>query len=719
MKELESKNRAKELDALSNVRNSKEFWTTLRKFTPRAPSTCPLPVEAWESYYTAHHTINLPRLRSFRFVHTHPVLDSAISFKETLKTLSQLSNNIAPGPNGLTNEFYKNLPPPGIAAITNLFNKVLCSGSVPDCWGWVKTIVLHKKGDRMDHNNYRNIALFNCIAKIYTLLIANRMRSWAEHAKIIPEYQGSFRKNRGCDDNLFSLLSAIQIAMNQPGRYLFAIFVDFKQAFDSVQHHLLWDRLRDLGLGSKALNSIIDLYEKLYMFYEINGVRSNKLKISIGTPQGDPISPLLFILFISGLEQHLRDAGFEGSSLGRALEILTLAYADDIVLLADTAQATQKILNALATFCAALGLSVNTKKTQIIIFHKSPKYLSMPVFTYNGNIIVTPKSYTYLGSIFSRSGKFNKAVIDRISKINQAIGSSLNKLRRAQPKSSLPAEKLYNAVVSTTLLYGAEFWADGREKQLRATQSKYFKQLYGWPRSTPHYVVRLETKNPSLDIEILKNKLRWLVKLLNMDESRLPRKCYTRLLGISNRNPDSPNANWVSTLRRELALLGFAAIFDEQNPEQISEHIELIVAKKADVLKRYDLDRTYASSFCPIYKSILQEEPNYLHFNLSRNKLRLISQARVSSKRGVYFFWDNLRIKLNAENSCPVCNWDCPDDLQHFLTACVASDQIRGKFSSLGHSVQEILRVGTPRDADVLFIFLKNLIALRFSIASS
>lgn len=719
MNALERDRRAREIDVISNTSNSREFWSTLRKLAPRPSSTCPLSIQSWESFYLTNYSEPFAGIPRQRFQTIHPVLDTPISTVEICSILSHLANNKAPGPNGLTNEFYKSLPPPGIAALKHLFNTVLETGVVPETWGRVKTIVLHKSGDKLDHNNYRNIALFNSITKIYTKIIAIRLQRLCEQEGILPDYQGGFRWERGCDDNLFSLLSAVQIALDQPGRYLFAIFIDFKQAFDSVQHQLLWNKMRELKLGSKALNSIIDLYEKLEMYYEINGEKSNNMKISRGTPQGESLSPLLFILFISGLEKHLREAGLTGSSLGGSFELLTLAFADDFVLLADSAQATQKTLNVLHTYCSSLNLTVNTKKTQVIIFHKSPKYISMPTFTFNDCALKTTNKYKYLGITFSKSGKFNEAVIDRVSKTNQAIGSTVQKLRKAQPRSSLPAEKLFNTVIRTILLYAAEFWAEGFELDLIKAQSNYFKQLYGWHFSTPHYVTQFESGVQGLGSVILKKKLRWLVKLLRMDESRIPRKAYNRLLVLSIINPDSQNPNWVNSLRRELFALGFGEIFDNQDPDSIINHMESIVAAKEHLSRQQNLRRISASSYCPLYRHLLQESPNYLHFNLSCSKLALISQARVSSIREVNLFWNNYRIKLDPRDYCPVCCWDCPDDLIHFLTACPASELIRLKFTSLGSSVDEILRVRSPREADILFIFLNQLIKLRIKIAGS
>lgn len=173
-----------------------------------------------------------------------------------------------------------------MSTLTNLFNQVLSSGSVPDIWASVKTVVIFKKkGDIHDPANYRNIALFNCITKIYTQILAVRLKCWAESNKIIPDFQSGFREERCCTDNLFSLSAAIQTVINKKSRYVIAIFVDFEKAFDSVIHSKLWHKLISLG-ESKALQSIMNLYSKLHMQYIINGAESKKMVINKGTPQG-------------------------------------------------------------------------------------------------------------------------------------------------------------------------------------------------------------------------------------------------------------------------------------------------------------------------------------------------------------------------------------------------------------------------------------------------
>lgn len=107
---------------------------------------------------------------------------------------------------------------------------------VPKDWGNLTTFMLHKKGNFSDPENFRTITLVSSLAKIFTQFICDRLVSWAESLQLIPESQAGFRKNRSCLDNLFNLLSVIQIHLSTPRSVVYAIFVDFKGAFPSVCH---------------------------------------------------------------------------------------------------------------------------------------------------------------------------------------------------------------------------------------------------------------------------------------------------------------------------------------------------------------------------------------------------------------------------------------------------------------------------------------------------
>ena len=80
-------------------------------------------------------------------------------------------------------------------------------------------------------------------------------------------------------------------------------FVDFKKAFDTVDHKLLYNKLYQLGLSSEIINIIRQIYDNAYLTLEMNGNKSSNIKINRGVLQGDSLSPRLFSLFISDFDR--------------------------------------------------------------------------------------------------------------------------------------------------------------------------------------------------------------------------------------------------------------------------------------------------------------------------------------------------------------------------------------------------------------------------------
>ncbi|CAD6237858.1 GSCOCG00012496001-RA-CDS [Cotesia congregata] len=167
--------------------------------------------------------------------------------------------------------------------------------------------MLHKKGDPSDLQNYRGIALVNCITKIFTSIINDRLRYWAESNGLLPEEQAGFRENRSCDDNIFILQTTLQMLIRHKGASALILFIDFKRAFDSVPHEKLWCKLASIGLCPKLVNILIKLYASIKMYIKSNNDLSDPIEITEGVLQGEVLSPLLFILYISDMVDYFEN----------------------------------------------------------------------------------------------------------------------------------------------------------------------------------------------------------------------------------------------------------------------------------------------------------------------------------------------------------------------------------------------------------------------------
>lgn len=154
--------------------------------------------------------------------------------------------------------------------------------------------------------------LINHIAKLFTYMLNKRLEKWAKFPKVILETQAGFWERRGCNDNLFSILSAINIRLGQRQAKLYVLFVYFKRAFDSINYKLLWMKLLNMGVSAKLVRLLREMSCSVSFSVKCNGDCSSNFIVSEGVLQGKLLSPLLFILFISDIEDVFKANGCVG-----------------------------------------------------------------------------------------------------------------------------------------------------------------------------------------------------------------------------------------------------------------------------------------------------------------------------------------------------------------------------------------------------------------------
>ena len=112
---------------------------------------------------------------------------------------------------------------------------------------WCKGMIfpIFKDGYKRDTGNFRGITLLSIVGKVFTSILNDRLVRWSEERKILVEEQGGFRPQRGCPDQLFSL---IELLRNRREGSTFCCFIDVKKAFDRVFRAGLWKRLAEEGI---------------------------------------------------------------------------------------------------------------------------------------------------------------------------------------------------------------------------------------------------------------------------------------------------------------------------------------------------------------------------------------------------------------------------------------------------------------------------------------
>ena len=317
-----------------------------------------------------------------------PSLDLDISSDELNLALDCSKIGKAAGRDGITFEFYKSLNDRNRIFLLNLFNGVLHEEKTPDNWSKLKMFLLYKKGDPSLPSNFRGITLMNAITKLFTSILATRIALWADSRGLLPETQNGFRKGRSCIDNIFVLSSCIGERLRNKHGTLLAFFVDFKQAFDRINHDRLWIKLSDMGLSLKIISVLRSFYCDAEVKILINHSASTVVPIKNGVLQGDCLSPLLFSLYLSDFDAFFRMYECPCIDVDSLHSINSIFFADDLVLMASSPIRMKKLISTLAIYCKENLLEVNLSKSKMIVFRRGGKLAQAFNFSYNGEFLI-------------------------------------------------------------------------------------------------------------------------------------------------------------------------------------------------------------------------------------------------------------------------------------------------------------------------------------------
>ena len=117
------------------------------------------------------------------------------------------------------------------------------------------------KGSAEDPDNYRGITIVSCFGKLFTSILNQRICAFLEANNLLGSEQAGFRKGHSTLDHIFTLHCLIDVYLRKKKK-LFCAFIDYRKAFDSIQHGLLWEKLINMNIGGKVLNIIRDMYSK-------------------------------------------------------------------------------------------------------------------------------------------------------------------------------------------------------------------------------------------------------------------------------------------------------------------------------------------------------------------------------------------------------------------------------------------------------------------------
>ena len=533
------------------------------------------------------------------------------------------------------------------------FNESYEKGKFPDSWNEGTIIPINKKEENIvKEQDFRLICLLSIIGKIFEKIMNERLKGIIELKQLLPNYQNGFRKRRSTIMNLIHLQRVIYEAFENKEKIM-AVFLDVKKAYDCVDRKRLIDIIVKFGIKGKILSWLKYFLNKRYNMVLFNNVLSDKVEFKKGVPQGSPISPLLFNIYLSEMKEVFKD------------EISQ--FADDMVICvkgSDIEKMENKLnlrIDKLREFLRNRNLTLSSDKSVVVLFEKGRGKKRKPEIYIGKELVRVEQQAKYLGVVLDKGLTWRK----HLEMVSRKGMKKLGLLRNIYKKFNLPQDiciNMYKAIVRPGIEYGSEVWGDASRSNMKMIESIEHRNL-----TAALGINRLSRKicvNP--EAGVLPIKLRLKRKLI---------KTQQRICGI---NFDKLIEDFGKKKRK----LYRGQYFQQRYTKEIKKLG--IDVKGIGIISDEYLDSLMLRHWRVEIEETIQKGENYLlpkcklrykWFSKNRVIQKIWHQARLGVINTNAFLY---KIKKAESNRCQFDNeWE---DIEHILLKCEGYRVIRGKW---------------------------------------
>ena len=719
--------------------DQRSFWKLLRSEYKDLPVSLQH-VQAWDGYIQRVADCGCPSGLQLpaeaypqRSPHAAATLNGNVTQEEVQVALQNLHNGRAKGAYGLPSELlrYAKLPstkdrpnPPHllVPTLTVLINSLFSQGAVPESINASLITPVYKKGDPFDTSNYRPIAVTEPIMRLYAGILNARLVQFTEQGQLRAESQTGFRPELATTHQLLALQHFLSESRHARTP-LYACFLDLKGAYDKVQRPLLWQALQKLGLHGRMLAAIQSLYESSTLQVNVSGRAGVPQPSRTGLKQGCPLSPTLFGLFADGLHRYVNThCPTEGFALDQDTKVPILGYADDFVLLADSAAGLQKLIDAVATFCDMVGMIICTVKTKVVVFMEQPMP-PVPWFC-KGHSLQQAHEFKYLGLMFNAQ----EGVQATFPILKQKMVAAWALLRRQYGRLSCAASvglllRLYDVCVPPTASYGCEVWGcytfPAASTALRASLAQQhlqtLKHILGVRSTVNTHVLWQEVPVKRLEVVWLQRTVKFYNRLAAAPSGNL----YRRIAVASSRSAVSQNVrNWAWSFCRSLQAVGYTFQIRADDLDPIAEcTFDIKLKAKYDAVWQ---DLPFSPRTCPSQGASLCTydawfaRPSHIH---PKTIFRLpLSAGCVQSLLRFRLGCHNLPWDLGRRQGvprlhrvCTLCAGEHLGDEQHVVFECPGLQAIRDRHLGLfGEHAATMIQFMWQDDIRGVAVFIKE-----------
>ena len=335
-----------------------------------------------------------------------------------------------------------------VEPLCHICNCSLSRGIFPSKLKIAKIIPIYKKDKKNCLENYRPISVLPVFSKIIEKAISLQLIEYLEHNNLLNQTQFGFRTGRSTVAAVLTLTDFILNSFDK-NEFTIGIFIDLKKAFETVDHHILLQKLKYFGIT----NISFDLFNSYlsnrlqYVFY--NDYSSEYKSVKYSVPQGSILGPILFILYVNDIHNCLH-------------KLNNILFADDTCLFTSHESLNvliQTVNEELSTFnewLKANKLLLNVEKSSYIVFARRKKIPpDIPVIIINDSSLKRTFEINFLGINLTHNLSWNLHIKTLINKLNKIKGI----LYLVGQYLTRPSKVLiYYSLIYSNLIYGNILW---------------------------------------------------------------------------------------------------------------------------------------------------------------------------------------------------------------------------------------------------------------------
>ncbi len=372
-----------------------------------------------------------------------------ISVHDVHKALHSIRTGKAAGPDKINGNVLKLCKDPLAPALCKIFQQSLDNACIPTLWKTSEIIPVPKKSPPTCKNDYRPVALtsimMKCLERIVKTILCEQVKQFMD------PFQFAYTNNRSVDDATLSFIDFVLRHIDKPNtsnykRFVKILFVDFSSAFNTIQPHILMQKLNTMNVNAKLILWINDFLTGRHQYVKFHNTKSGKIVTNTGAPQGCVLSPILFTLYTSDCRCQTNDCQL-------------FKYADDTALVSlciNDDNMYRREVERFHKWCKENYLELNVKKTKEMVIDFSTLPVAQQPLYINGELVDTVKEYKYLGTAIDNGFNFNSNVEAIYKKVNSRM-HFMRKLKKIKIDTKI-MELFYTAVVQSVISFSITCW---------------------------------------------------------------------------------------------------------------------------------------------------------------------------------------------------------------------------------------------------------------------